>query len=72
MAMTETNRRPLDVRLLATCFKLLNALLAPVLALFRIICSRQDAIQLKLNERGFPDETACREWRKRARKGGSR
>jgi hypothetical protein len=69
MMMTlETNHRPtstpLDVKLLATRFKLLNALLTPTLAVFRRISDRQDRIQHRLNELGFPDETACRKWRR--------
>lgn len=73
MMILETNSRPpLVVKLLATRFRLLNALLTPVLFLFRRICEWQDRIQKKLNERGWADETACREWRKAQAKKGSK
>ena len=55
---------PLDVRLLATRYKLLNALLTPVLFMFRRICDRQDNIQRALIQRGWENEIINPEWRK--------
>jgi hypothetical protein len=55
---------PLDVRLLATRYKLLNALLTPVLFMFRRICDRQDNIQRTLIQRGWENEIISPAWRK--------
>ena len=71
MMILETNNRPpFDVKLLATRFRLLNALETPVTFVFGRIEEWKDRIQRKLNERGWADESACREWRRtQARKG---
>jgi hypothetical protein len=55
---------PLDVRLLATRYRLLNALLTPVLFMFRRICDRQENIQRTLIQRGWENEIISPEWRK--------
>jgi hypothetical protein len=73
MMILETNSRPLDVKLLATRFRLLNALETPVTFVFGRIEEWKGRIQGKLNERGWPDETACPEWREeQARKRNKR
>ena len=55
---------PIDVRLLATRYRLLNALLTPVLFMFRRICDRQDNIQRTLIQRGWENEIISPAWRK--------
>ena len=55
---------PMDVRLLATRYRLLNALLTPVLFMFRRICDRQDNIQRTLIQRGWENEIISPAWRK--------
>jgi hypothetical protein len=72
MMILETNSRPLDVKLLATRFRLLSALETPVTFVFGRIEEWKDRIQRKLTARGWPDETACREWRKAQAKKGSK
>ena len=64
MMILETNSRPLDVKLMATRFRLLNALETPVTFVFGRIEEWKDRIQRRLNARGWPDETACPEWRR--------
>ena len=65
MMILETNSRPpLDVKLMATRFRLLNALETPVTFVFGRIEEWKDRIQRKLNARGWADETACPEWRR--------
>jgi hypothetical protein len=57
-------RAPLDVRLLATRYKLLDVLLAPVLFMFRRISDRQDNIQRTLFQRGWENEIVSSAWLK--------
>jgi hypothetical protein len=64
MMILETNSRPLDVKLLAARFRLLNAFETPVTFVFGRIEEWKGRIQRKLNARGWPDETACLEWRR--------
>lgn len=55
---------PLNVKLLTTRYRLLNALLTPVLCIFRRICDRQENIQRKLTQRGWENEIISPAWRK--------
>jgi hypothetical protein len=55
---------PPDVKLLTTRYRLLNALLTPVLFMFRRICDRQDNIQRTLIQRGWENEIISSAWRK--------
>jgi hypothetical protein len=57
-------RAPLDVRLLATRYKLLDVLLTPVLFMFRRISDRQDNIQRTLFQRGWENEIVSPAWLK--------
>jgi hypothetical protein len=44
---------PLNVKLLGMRYKLLDALLTPILFVFRRICDQQERIQNQLNKRGW-------------------
>jgi hypothetical protein len=60
---------PLDIKLLATRYKLLDVLLTPVLFMFCRICDRQDNIQRTLSQRGWENEIVSPAWLKeRAKK----
>ena len=60
---------PLNVKLLATRYKLLDVLPTPVLFMFRRICDRQDNIQRTLIQRGWENEIVSSAWLKeRAKK----
>jgi hypothetical protein len=64
----KTTRVPVSIRLLAALYRILDALLRPVLFVFSKINTMQDTIHLKLSRLGRPD-AAFSQWRdKQARR----
>jgi hypothetical protein len=63
---------PLNVKLLATRYKLLDVLLTPVLFMFRRIRDRQDNIQRTLIQRGWENEIVSPAWLKERAKNKKR
>jgi len=63
---------PLDVKLLVTRYRILDALLTPVLFVFRRIRDRQDKIQSTLSQRGWEEALTRPQQRKVQAKQGSK
>jgi len=63
---------PMTVKLLATRYRILDALLTPVLFVFRRICDWQDKIQSTLSQRGWEDALMRPQQRKVRAKEGSK
>ena len=62
----------MTVKLLATRYRILDALLTPVLFVFRRICDWQDKIQSTLSQRGWEDALMRPQQRKVRAKEGSK